>query len=254
MNNKISALTEESFRQELNTVGEVQNWHNPGDVTRYQNFLKKQKQRVLEYQKEENKKLVKENVQLWRSNLPTAWKHVRSRNLPRHVLTSLKNINTQHNNTPFSAYFTGDLAKKVMFAQYGTIDAFMAKGWTKPSATLVIDESTIVDMASSGFRGQEKFDNLNLGTKKLIAITNLGDYGTYDDKTSKMVESIIKQCFEHDITLFLGSSITLDEWAQFITSPGVRKKAKEIIANNIVDCNEPKSGYNASSINDFGRL
>lgn len=249
-----TGITEEVFQQELETLNETTHWHNPANVEKYQNFKKQQKERVRAYAEVEQKKLIRENLLLWRKNLPKQWVGATIKNLPPHTLEQTKSIATATPNVPFSAYVTGDTSKEIMRTQYALAEYYIAKGWSKPSSTLVLDESNLVDMAHNGFQGQNDFNDLKLGSKELVVLLNVGDYGNYDTKTSRVAESLIKQVFENDAGFIVGSTIPMNQWVNMILSPGVQKKTQELLQHNVIDVTAPKVGYGASRANDFGNL
>lgn len=213
--------------------GESGSHRNDTDFESFRQFHKEREARYRKTRRQSQIEQIKKNLAQWDANVHSDYKGL-----------SLKGIGTRKSEKLIKA-ITGDKNNRSVFVYadepkgrekliYGLLRDYINMGATSFSQILHLTENDLTLWATTGFQGQnrfdEKLDDSNINT---IVVHGFSDK-SYTEKELRLLENAISHCFYENKTLVFSSGAQLGTLSSLLTD-SVASLLRSVVGKNVVN-------------------
>lgn len=213
--------------------GESASHRNDTDFESFRQFHKEREARYRKTRRQSQIEQIKKNLAQWDANVHSDYKGL-----------SLKGIDTRKSEKLIKA-ITGDKNNRSVFVYadepkgrekliYGLLRDYINMGATSFSQILHLTENDLTLWATTGFQGQnrfdEKLDDSNINT---IVVHGFSDK-SYTEKELRLLENAISHCFYENKTLVFSSGAQLGTLSSLLTD-SVASLLRSVVGKNVVN-------------------
>lgn len=213
--------------------GESGSHRNDTDFESFRQFHKEREARYRKTRRQSQIEQIKKNLAQWDANVHSDYKGL-----------SLKGIDTRKSEKLIKA-ITGDKNNRSVFVYadepkgrekliYGLLRDYINMGATSFSQILHLTENDLTLWATTGFQGQnrfdEKLDDSNINT---IVVHGFSDK-SYTEKELRLLENAISHCFYENKTLVFSSGAQLGTLSSLLTD-SVASLLRSVVGKNVVN-------------------
>lgn len=213
--------------------GESGSHRNDTDFESFRQFHKEREARYRKTRRQSQIEQIKKNLAQWDANVHSDYKGL-----------SLKGIGTRKSEKLIKA-ITGDKNNRSVFVYadepkgrekliYGLLRDYVNMGATSFSQILHLTENDLTLWATTGFQGQnrfdEKLDDSNINT---IVVHGFSDK-SYTEKELRLLENAISHCFYENKTLVFSSGAQLGTLSSLLTD-SVASLLRSVVGKNVVN-------------------
>lgn len=209
----------------------------------YESFLKFQKEQDEKFRKIEIERRVKErelNLTQWDNSLPHRW---RGASLSRITLPAAQEALSviRRKGRRSSFFITGASGSGKTFLSYAVIRKYIANGWTSLPGVKIISESSLLNLARTGFEGHSRFEKILDRKYDLYFIDDVGARREYREYETVMLENLIDHIYSRSLSAIFTSPYSTNNFANILGETS-RAKFESLIEGGVLDLGHDTGG------------
>ena len=213
--------------------GESGSHRNDTDFEFFRQFHKEREARYRKTRRQSQIEQIKKNLAQWDANVHSDYKGLSLKGIgTRKSEKLIKAITADKNNRSVFVYADEPKGREKLI--YGLLRDYINMGATSFSQILHLTENDLTLWATTGFQGQnrfdEKLDDSNINT---IVVHGFSDK-SYTEKELRLLENAISHCFYENKTLVFSSGAQLGTLSSLLTD-SVASLLRSVVGKNVVN-------------------
>lgn len=213
--------------------GESGSHRNDTDFESFRQFHKEREARYRKTRRQSQIEQIKKNLAQWDANVHSDYKGLSLKGIgTRKSEKLIKAITADKNNRSVFVYADEPKGREKLI--YGLLRDYVNMGATSFSQILHLTENDLTLWATTGFQGQnrfdEKLDDSNINT---IVVHGFSDK-SYTEKELRLLENAISHCFYENKTLVFSSGAQLGTLSSLLTD-SVASLLRSVVGKNVVN-------------------
>lgn len=213
--------------------GESGSRRNDTDFESFRQFHKEREARYRKTRRQSQIEQIKKNLAQWDANVHSDYKGLSLKGIgTRKSEKLIKAITADKNNRSVFVYADEPKGREKLI--YGLLRDYINMGATSFSQILHLTENDLTLWATTGFQGQnrfdEKLDDSNINT---IVVHGFSDK-SYTEKELRLLENAISHCFYENKTLVFSSGAQLGTLSSLLTDSGA-SLLRSVVGKNVVN-------------------
>ena len=213
--------------------GESGSHRNDTDFESFRQFHKEREARYRKTRRQSQIEQIKKNLAQWDANVHSDYKGLSLKGIgTRKSEKLIKAITADKNNRSVFVYADEPKGREKLI--YGLLRDYINMGATSFSQILHLTENDLTLWATTGFQGQnrfdEKLDDSNINT---IVVHGFSDK-SYTEKELRLLENAISHCFYENKTLVFSSGAQLGTLSSLLTD-SVASLLRSVVGKNVVN-------------------
>lgn len=213
--------------------GESASHRNDTDFESFRQFHKEREARYRKTRRQSQIEQIKKNLAQWDANVHSDYKGLSLKGIgTRKSEKLIKAITADKNNRSVFVYADEPKGREKLI--YGLLRDYINMGATSFSQILHLTENDLTLWATTGFQGQnrfdEKLDDSNINT---IVVHGFSDK-SYTEKELRLLENAISHCFYENKTLVFSSGAQLGTLSSLLTD-SVASLLRSVVGKNVVN-------------------
>lgn len=213
--------------------GESASHRNDTDFESFRQFHKEREARYRKTRRQSQIEQIKKNLAQWDENVHSDYKGLSLKGIgTRKSEKLIKAITADKNNRSVFVYADEPKGREKLI--YGLLRDYINMGATSFSQILHLTENDLTLWATTGFQGQnrfdEKLDDSNINT---IVVHGFSDK-SYTEKELRLLENAISHCFYENKTLVFSSGAQLGTLSSLLTD-SVASLLRSVVGKNVVN-------------------
>lgn len=213
--------------------GESGSHRNDTDFESFRQFHKEREARYRKTRRQSQIEQIKKNLAQWDANVHSDYKGLSLKGIgTRKSEKLIKAITADKNNRSVFVYADEPKGREKLI--YGLLRDYINMGATSFSQILHLTENDLTLWATTGFQGQnrfdEKLDDSNINT---IVVHGFSDK-SYTEKELRLLENAISHCFYENKTLVFSSGAQLGTLSSLLTDSGA-SLLRSVVGKNVVN-------------------
>lgn len=206
---------------------------NETDFESFREFHKAREERYRKMRRKTEVAQIRKNLAQWDANVHSEYSGVSLKNIgTRKSEKLIKTITADKNNRSVFVYADEPKGREKLI--YGLLRDYINMGATSFSQILHLTENDLTLWATTGFQGQnrfdEKLDDSNINT---IVVHGFSDK-SYTEKELRLLENAISHCFYENKTLVFSSGAQLGTLSSLLTDSGA-SLLRSVVGKNVVN-------------------